>query len=66
MSESSSSGSMSLKGMISRFCIMLAAAALVGFGGAFSGAMNSLQSIACAVFISGGSVWQLHFWGWQF
>ena len=64
MSESSSSGSMSLKGMISRFCIMLAAAALVGFGGAFSGAMNSLQSVACAVFIS-IIFGTLFFWGFR-
>ena len=64
MSESSHGGAMSLKGMISRFCIMLAAAALVGFGGSLSGAMNSLQSVACAVFIS-IIFGTLFFWGFR-
>ena len=51
MSESSVSGTMSFKSMFPRFVILLAAAALVGFGGQFVG-MNTMQSTACAVFIS--------------
>lgn len=51
MSESSSSGAMSFKSMFPRFAILLAAAALIGFGGEFAG-MNPAQSTACAVFIS--------------
>ena len=51
MSENVSSGKMSVKTMIPRFGILLAAAALVGFGGQFVG-MNPSQSTACAVFIS--------------
>ena len=50
MSESSSN-TMSFKGMIPRFAIMLAVAALVGFGGPWVG-MTPNQSTACAVFIS--------------
>ncbi len=42
---------MSLKSMLPRFAILLAAAALVGFGGQFVG-MIPAQSTACAVFIS--------------
>ena len=38
--------------MISRFFILIAAALLVGFGGTLSGAMSTVQSTACAVFIS--------------
>ena len=63
MSEASS-GKMTLKNMISRFCIMLAAAALVGFGGVASGAMSANQSIACAVFIS-IIFGTLFFWGFR-
>ncbi len=51
MSETSSSGDMSFKSMLPRFGIMLAAAALVGFGGPVVG-MTPAQSTACAVFIS--------------
>ena len=50
MSESASS-KMSVKSMIPRFIILLAAAAVVGFGGQLVG-MNPNQSTACAVFIS--------------
>ena len=50
MSESSSN-TMSFKGMVPRFAIMLAVAALVGFGGPWVG-MTPNQSTACAVFIS--------------
>lgn len=63
MSESSSSA-MSLKNMITRFGIMLAAAALVGFGGVATGAMTGLQSTACAVFIS-IIFGTLFFWGFR-
>ena len=51
MSETSASGDMSFKSMLPRFGIMLAAAALVGFGGPMVG-MTPAQSTACAVFIS--------------
>jgi len=51
MSENTSSGKMSVKAMVPRFIILLAAACLVGFGGQFVG-MNPSQSTACAVFIS--------------
>ena len=51
MSENTSSGKMSLKAMVPRFVILLAAACLVGFGGQYVG-MNPSQSTACAVFIS--------------
>ena len=51
MSESSSADAMSFKSMIPRFGILLAAAALVGFGGSVVG-MTAAQSTACAVFIS--------------
>jgi len=51
MSESSSADAMSFKSMIPRFGILLAAAALVGFGGPLVG-MTAVQSTACAVFIS--------------
>ena len=64
MSESASAGKMSVKSMISRFCIMLAAAGLVGFGGAYSGAMSPAQSTACAVFIS-IIFGTLFFWGFR-
>ena len=50
MSESASN-KMSFKSMVPRFAILLAVAALVGFGGPFVG-MNPHQSTACAVFIS--------------
>ena len=50
MSESASN-KMSFKSMIPRFCILLAAAAVVGFGGQLVG-MAPNQSTACAVFIS--------------
>ena len=50
MSESSSN-TMSFKGMVPRFAIMLAVAALVGFGGPWVG-MTPNQSTSCAVFIS--------------
>ena len=50
MSETSSA-KMSVKSMIPRFIILLAAALLVGFGGKFVG-MDPAQSAACAVFIS--------------
>ena len=50
MSESASN-KMSFKSMVPRFAILLAVAALVGFGGPFVG-MNPNQSTACAVFIS--------------
>ena len=50
MSENSSNA-MSFKSMIPRFAIMLAVAALVGFGGPLVG-MSPNQSTACAVFIS--------------
>ncbi|MBE6378098.1 MAG: hypothetical protein E7051_04675 [Lentisphaerae bacterium] len=63
MSESSSE-KMSVKGMISRFAILLAAAGLVGFGGAASGAMTTAQSTACAVFIS-IIFGTLFFWGFR-
>ena len=64
MSESSSAAKMSAKGMISRFAILLAAAGLVGFGGAATGAMTSAQSTACAVFIS-IIFGTLFFWGFR-
>ena len=64
MSESSSAAKMSAKGMISRFVILLAAAGLVGFGGAATGAMTSAQSTACAVFIS-IIFGTLFFWGFR-
>ena len=64
MSESSNSGAMSLKNMIVRFGIMLAAAALVGFGGMATGAMTGMQSTACAVFIS-IIFGTLFFWGFR-
>ena len=50
--------------MISRFAILLAAAGLVGFGGAASGAMTATQSTACAVFIS-IIFGTLFFWGFR-
>ena len=50
MSESASN-KMSFKSMVPRFAILLAVAALVGFGGPMIG-MNPNQSTACAVFIS--------------
>ncbi|MBR7130758.1 MAG: hypothetical protein IKC82_02050 [Lentisphaeria bacterium] len=64
MSETSSAGKMSVKYMVSRFCIMLAAAGLIGFGGVASGAMTSAQSTACAVFIS-IIFGTLFFWGFR-
>ena len=51
MNENVSSRKMSVKAMILRFVILLAAAGLVGFGGPHVG-MTQAQSIACAVFIS--------------
>ena len=51
MSESSSANAMSFKSMLPRVGILLAAAALVGFGGPLVG-MTPAQSTACAVFIS--------------
>ena len=63
MNESSSSAAMSVKGMISRFIVLLAAAALVGFGGRHVG-MNPAQSVACAVFIS-IIFGTLFFWGFR-
>ena len=50
MSESSSN-KMSFKSMIPRFAVLLAVAALVGFGGPLV-SMTAAQSVACAVFIS--------------
>ena len=50
MTESSSE-KMSVKSMIPRFVILLAAAFLVGFGGKYVG-MDPAQSTACGVFIS--------------
>ncbi len=64
MSESASSEKMSDKDMSIRFAIMLAAAALVGFGGVASGAMTAAQSTACAVFIS-IIFGTLFFWGFR-
>ena len=46
-----SSAKMSVKDMIPRFAVLLAAAFLVGFGGRFVG-MDPTQSTSCAVFIS--------------
>ncbi len=62
MSESASS-KLSVKDMTIRFSILLAAAALVGFGGQRIG-MNGNQSIACAVFIS-IIFGTLFFWGFR-
>ena len=45
------SETMSYKAMAPRFIILLAVAGLVGFGGPLIG-MTTLQSTACAVFIS--------------
>ncbi|MBE6359733.1 MAG: hypothetical protein E7057_10885 [Lentisphaerae bacterium] len=64
MSESASAGKMSVKEMVSRFLILLAAAGLVGFGGAATGAMTTAQSTACAVFIS-IIFGTLFFWGFR-
>ena len=52
MSETEHSGAMPVKAMILRFAILIAVAILVGFCGTASGAMTSVQSTACAVFIS--------------
>ncbi len=52
MSETENVGTMPVKAMILRFGILIAVAALVGFCGTASGAMTSVQSTACAVFIS--------------
>jgi Na+/H+ antiporter NhaD/arsenite permease-like protein len=64
MSENTNTESMSLKSMIGRFAILLSAAAAVGFGGTFSGAMTALQSTACAVFIA-IIFGTLFFWGFR-
>ena len=64
MSESSSAGKMSVKDMIVRFGILLAVAALVGFGGSASGALSAHQATACAVFIS-IIFGTLFFWGFR-
>ena len=64
MSESSSAGKMSVKDMIVRFGILLAVAALVGFGGKATGALSSQQATACAVFIS-IIFGTLFFWGFR-
>ncbi len=63
MSESSSSAKMSISAMISRFCIMLAASGAVWFG-CNAANMTSLQSTACAVFIS-IIFGTLFFWGFR-
>ncbi|MBE6394525.1 MAG: hypothetical protein E7044_10795 [Lentisphaerae bacterium] len=64
MSESSSAGKMPVKDMIVRFGILLAVAALVGFGGSASGALTGHQATACAVFIS-VIFGTLFFWGFR-
>ena len=64
MSESSDAGKMPVKDMVVRFAVMLAAAALVGFGGVASGVMTGTQSAACAVFIS-IIFGTLFFWGFR-
>jgi len=64
MSESSDAGRMPVKAMIVRFAVMLAAAALVGFGGVATEAMTATQSTACAVFIS-IIFGTLFFWGFR-
>jgi Na+/H+ antiporter NhaD/arsenite permease-like protein len=64
MSEEATVAKLSAKSMISRFSILLAAAALVGFGGTLSGAMTLEQSTACAVFIS-IIFGTLFFWGFR-
>ena len=64
MSEEATAAKLSAKSMISRFSILLAAAALVGFGGTLSGAMTLEQSTACAVFIS-IIFGTLFFWGFR-
>ena len=64
MSESADTGRMPVKDMIVRFSVMLAAAAIVGFGGVASGAMTGMQSTACAVFIS-IIFGTLFFWGFR-
>ena len=52
MSESSESGKMPVKAMLLRFVILLAVAALVGWGGTVTNALTTHQATACAVFIS--------------
>ena len=64
MSEEATAAKLSAKSMISRFSILLAAAALVGFGGTLFGAMTLEQSTACAVFIS-IIFGTLFFWGFR-
>ncbi|MBR3689354.1 MAG: hypothetical protein IKL85_09805, partial [Lentisphaeria bacterium] len=59
MSEESSS--ISVKYFVSRFLILLAVSLTVGLGGFFSHALESHQSVACAVFI-GLIMGTLFFW----
>ena len=64
MSESSSAAKMSIKDMIVRFAILLAAAGIVGFGCTATGALSAHQATACAVFIS-IIFGTLFFWGFR-
>ncbi len=65
MSEhASEGGKLSARSIVSRFGILLAAAAAVGFGTIFSGVMTAAQATACAVFIS-IIFGTLFFWGFR-
>ena len=64
MSETSNAGAMPVKAMVSRFAILIAVALMVGYFGTASGAMTSVQSTACAVFIS-IIFGTLFFWGFR-
>ncbi len=59
-----SNETLSIKGMISRFAIMLAAAFAVGFGCSGTGVMSGVQATACAVFIA-IIFGTLFFWGFR-
>ena len=50
MHEESGSGTMSLKTMLGRFAILLAAALLVGIGGRMT-VLDAHQATACGVFV---------------
>ncbi len=62
--DENSNAKMSLSSMLTRFGILLTAAATVGFGGPLSGALTANQSIACAVFIA-IIFGTLFFWGFR-
>ena len=64
MQEDKNAGGMPVKTMISRFAILLGAAFAVGFGGCLSGALESHQATACAVFIA-IIFGTLFFWGFR-